>query len=52
LDPNKKVARFERPLKTAKPTKIPLFTFPLKAYYEVKSKISSTLVQLIANFFE
>ena len=38
------------PLKTVKPTKMPLLTFPLKVYYEVKSKIGSTLVQLTANF--
>jgi len=31
---------------------MPLLTFPLKVYYEVKSKIGSTLVQLTANFFE
>jgi len=29
---------------------MPLLTFPLKVYYEVKSKIGSTLVQLTANF--
>jgi len=46
LDPNKKSPVLKGPLKTVKPTKIPLLTFPLKVYHEVKSKISSTLVQL------
>jgi len=48
----KKSPVLDGPLKTIKPTKIPLLTFPLKMYYEGKSKISSTLVQLTANFFE
>jgi len=48
----KKSPVLKGPLKTVKPTNIPLITFPLKVYYEVKSKISSTLVQLTANFFE
>jgi len=52
LDLNRKSPVLKDPLETVKPTKIPLFTFPLKVYYEVKNKISSTLVQLTANFFE
>jgi len=52
LDPNKKSPVLKGPLKTVKPTKIPLLTFLLKVYYEVKSKISSTLVQLTEKIFE
>jgi len=53
IGPNEKNNPFKSPfIKTIKPTKIPLLTFPLKMYYEVKNKISSRPVQLTAYFFE
>jgi len=53
LDPTKKTPVFFKAHLTKKsnPQEISRFTFPVEMYYEVKSKISSTLVQLAVHFF-
>jgi len=52
LDTTKKTTQVFLKKPTQNLPKFPLFSFPLKnvQYYEAKSKISSTLVQLSAHF--